>query len=96
MYFAHDNVLIEKQEAFLYAGGVVLCSAISVLTAHRYGLGLTHIGMKLRVSCCSLIYRKARCLFSLSLYIYNFFNRLSLTFNFSLLANKNLLYKLKI
>lgn len=70
MYFAPDNVLIEKQEAFLYAGGVIMCSAISVLTAHRYGLGLTHIGMKLRVSCCSLIYRKARCLFLLTISLY--------------------------
>lgn len=49
---------MSKQDALMYAGGVVLCSAFSVFIMHPYMLGIMHIGMKMRVACCSLIYRK--------------------------------------
>ncbi|KAH0544125.1 probable multidrug resistance-associated protein lethal(2)03659 [Cotesia glomerata] len=50
---------VTKSEAFLYAGGVILCSAINILVAHPYMMAILHMGMKLRVACCSLIYRKS-------------------------------------
>ncbi|KAG8242932.1 hypothetical protein J6590_056498, partial [Homalodisca vitripennis] len=50
---------VTKEDAYMYAGGVVICSALSVFIMHPYMLGIMHIGMKMRVSCCSLIYRKA-------------------------------------
>lgn len=43
----------------MYAGGIVLCSALNVLFMHPYMLSNLHIGMQLRVSVCSMIYRKA-------------------------------------
>lgn len=46
-------------EAYLYAGAVVLCSAISVLFMHSYMLSQLHLGMKLRVAACSMVYRKS-------------------------------------
>uniref|UniRef100_A0A182NJ65 Multidrug resistance-associated protein lethal(2)03659 n=1 Tax=Anopheles dirus TaxID=7168 RepID=A0A182NJ65_9DIPT len=46
-------------EAYLYAGAVVLCSAINVLFIHPYMLSQLHLGMKLRVAACSMIYRKS-------------------------------------
>ncbi|XP_059490449.1 probable multidrug resistance-associated protein lethal(2)03659 [Neocloeon triangulifer] len=50
---------IEKDEAYWYAAGVILCSGISIVTLHPYMLGIMHIGMQMRVAACSLIYRKA-------------------------------------
>nr|CAH7729849.1 unnamed protein product [Callosobruchus chinensis] len=50
---------ISQEEAYYYAAGVVLCSLMNVLLAHPYMMGMLHLGMKLRVACCSLIYRKA-------------------------------------
>ncbi|KAL1140804.1 hypothetical protein AAG570_000732 [Ranatra chinensis] len=50
---------VSKYEAYLYATGIILCSAITVLSMHPYMMGIMHIGMKVRVAACSLIYRKA-------------------------------------
>ncbi|KAL3281370.1 hypothetical protein HHI36_004580 [Cryptolaemus montrouzieri] len=58
-YYSPANTEITKDDAFLYAGAVVLCSLINVLMVHPYQMGVCHLGMKVRVACCSLIYRKA-------------------------------------
>lgn len=50
---------ITIEDAYLYAGGVILCTVLSVVIVHPYMMGVLHIGMKIRVACCSLIYRKA-------------------------------------
>lgn len=44
--------------AYVYAGLVVLCSALNVFVVHPYMMAILHMGMKFRVACCSLIYRK--------------------------------------
>lgn len=49
----------DKTEAYLYAGAVILCSALTVLSVHPFMLSQLHVGMKLRVAMCSMIYRKA-------------------------------------
>lgn len=54
-------------EAYGYAAGVILCTAISVMIMNPFWMAILHIGMKLRVACCSLIYRKV-------IYIYFCFN----------------------
>lgn len=56
-YYSKQNGDIN--EAYLYAAAVVLCSAISVLFMHSYMLSQLHLGMKLRVAACSMIYRKS-------------------------------------
>ncbi|KAG5877236.1 hypothetical protein JTB14_025356 [Gonioctena quinquepunctata] len=48
-----------QEEAYYYAAGVVLCSLVNIMCSHPYMLAVLHLGMKLRVACCSLIYRKA-------------------------------------
>ncbi|XP_060815467.1 probable multidrug resistance-associated protein lethal(2)03659 isoform X2 [Bombus pascuorum] len=48
-----------KEDAYLYAGGVVLCSGVLIFITHPYMLGILHMGMKFRIACCTLIYRKA-------------------------------------
>ncbi|KAL0895660.1 hypothetical protein ABMA27_011740 [Loxostege sticticalis] len=45
--------------AYVYAGLVVLCSALNVFVVHPYMMAILHMGMKFRVACCSLIYRKS-------------------------------------
>lgn len=58
-YYIPNQTEISEKEAYLYAGGVILCSLLSVFLTHPYMMGVLHLGMKLRVACCSLIYRKA-------------------------------------
>lgn len=50
-----DNI----NTAYLYAAGLILFSAINVIIMHPYMLGTMHVGMKIRVAMCSMIYRKA-------------------------------------
>ncbi|KAK9737635.1 ABC transporter transmembrane region [Popillia japonica] len=59
LYYTPNQTRITKDEAYMYAGAVVLCSLIYVFIIHPYMMGIVHLGMKLRVACCSLIYRKA-------------------------------------
>ncbi|SPP86203.1 probable multidrug resistance-associated protein lethal(2)03659 isoform X2 [Drosophila guanche] len=56
-YYSHGSESIEA--AYYYAGGVILCSALNVIIMHPYMLGTMHVGLKMRVGMCSMIYRKA-------------------------------------
>ncbi|KAI2473984.1 ATP binding cassette (ABC) transporter subfamily C member [Diabrotica virgifera virgifera] len=58
-YYSPQGEPVSIEEAYYYATGIVLCSLLSVLLVHPYMLGVIHIGMKMRIACCSLIYRKA-------------------------------------
>lgn len=49
----------EMFEAYFYATAVVLASAINVCFMHPYMLSQLHMGMKMRVAMCSMIYRKS-------------------------------------
>ncbi|XP_034950064.1 probable multidrug resistance-associated protein lethal(2)03659 [Chelonus insularis] len=57
-YYSKESTMT-LTEAYLYAGGVIMCSAVNVFVIHPYMMAILHMGMKLRVACCSLIYRKA-------------------------------------
>ncbi|XP_068086467.1 ATP-binding cassette subfamily C member 4 isoform X2 [Anabrus simplex] len=57
-YFAHDGT-VSKESALWYAGGVLLCSMINTFVSHPYMMGMFHLGFKIRIGCCSLMYRKA-------------------------------------
>ncbi|XP_056642945.1 probable multidrug resistance-associated protein lethal(2)03659 [Diorhabda sublineata] len=48
-----------KNDIYLYAGLIVLASFINVILVHKFNLAMMQIGMKMRVSSCSLIYRKS-------------------------------------
>ncbi|XP_017889371.1 multidrug resistance-associated protein 4-like [Ceratina calcarata] len=45
-------------EAYIYASAVVVTSLSSALTAHHASLGLMEVGMRMRIACSSLMYRK--------------------------------------
>ncbi|PSN46970.1 hypothetical protein C0J52_11126 [Blattella germanica] len=50
---------VTQEEAYIFAAGVVLCSALNIFVLHPYMMAIFHMGMKIRVACCSLVYRKA-------------------------------------
>jgi ATP-binding cassette subfamily C (CFTR/MRP) protein 4 len=57
-YYANPNGS-NVNEAYLYAGGLILCSFFNVIFAHGLMLANLSLGMKMRVSACSAIYRKS-------------------------------------
>ncbi|XP_033209998.1 probable multidrug resistance-associated protein lethal(2)03659 isoform X2 [Belonocnema kinseyi] len=57
-FYQTDN-LVTYEEAYLYALGVIMCSAVNIFVIHPYMMAILHMGMKMRIACCSLIYRKA-------------------------------------
>ncbi|GBP66208.1 Probable multidrug resistance-associated protein lethal(2)03659 [Eumeta japonica] len=57
-YFTPSDSRVSSTEAYLYAAGVVGFMAINAAMMHPMLLWLLHISMKIRVACCSLIYRK--------------------------------------
>uniref|UniRef100_A0A182MWL7 Uncharacterized protein n=1 Tax=Anopheles culicifacies TaxID=139723 RepID=A0A182MWL7_9DIPT len=58
-YFAPGQKDISKEEAYYYALGIILCSLVPVAIFHHFILYIFQIGMKIRVACCSLLYKKA-------------------------------------
>ncbi|KAJ8733841.1 hypothetical protein PYW07_014392 [Mythimna separata] len=46
-------------EAVFFAFGIVCCSTLNIMVQHPFMMGAMHMGMKMRVGVCSLIYRKA-------------------------------------
>ncbi|XP_035890492.1 uncharacterized protein LOC118502378 [Anopheles stephensi] len=58
-YFAPGQQDIGKEEAYYYAIGIILCSLVPVAVFHHFILYIFQIGMKIRVACCSLLYKKA-------------------------------------
>uniref|UniRef100_A0A2S2QZL8 Multidrug resistance-associated protein 4 n=1 Tax=Sipha flava TaxID=143950 RepID=A0A2S2QZL8_9HEMI len=49
-------------KAFICACGLFLIMIISTFVFHPNKLAYSHCGMKMRVACCSLMYRKALCI----------------------------------
>ncbi|EZA62697.1 Multidrug resistance-associated protein [Ooceraea biroi] len=47
-----------EQSTLLYVIYLVICTAVMVAVAHHSNLVMQQIGMRVRVACCSLIYRK--------------------------------------
>ncbi|XP_046426437.1 probable multidrug resistance-associated protein lethal(2)03659 isoform X1 [Neodiprion fabricii] len=54
-----DGSDVSTLEAYLYGLGVVVCSGANIFILHPYMMAILHMGMKIRVACCTLIYRKA-------------------------------------
>lgn len=52
----HD--MYGKEAGWILGNGVILISFLSVIFYHHAQLGCQKIGMRVRVACCSLVYRK--------------------------------------
>ncbi len=50
-------------DLYISSVGVLLCSALKSLIFTSYDMGTSHMGMQIRVSICSAIYRKVVCYF---------------------------------
>ncbi|XP_044266058.1 probable multidrug resistance-associated protein lethal(2)03659 isoform X2 [Tribolium madens] len=58
-YFGGGRDDISETEAYLQALAIVLCLVLDAFISHPSMMGFMHITMKMRVSCSSLLYRKA-------------------------------------
>lgn len=58
-YFRPGQTEVTRNEAYMYAGFIFGAALVSVSAVHPNMLNLQHLGMKVRIACCSLIYRKA-------------------------------------
>lgn len=58
-FYVPKQTTMTLQEAYIYAGFIVLTAFLYVLINHSYLLSRQHLGMKIRIACCSLIYRKS-------------------------------------
>ncbi|KAL7730044.1 hypothetical protein ACLKA6_009331 [Drosophila palustris] len=56
-YFSNEDP--DPLKAQLYAAGLITFALLTVISGHPYLLGQMHLGMKMRVSLCSLMYRKS-------------------------------------
>ncbi|XP_060650132.1 LOW QUALITY PROTEIN: probable multidrug resistance-associated protein lethal(2)03659 [Drosophila nasuta] len=57
IYFSNEDP--DPVKARLYAAGLIAACLLTVVTGHPYLLGQLHLGMKMRVALCSLMYRKS-------------------------------------
>ncbi|XP_023945085.1 probable multidrug resistance-associated protein lethal(2)03659 [Bicyclus anynana] len=57
-YFSPSHAGMDKYHAYLYAAGVVGLMLINAAMMHPMLLFLLDMSMKIRVACCSLVYRK--------------------------------------
>ncbi|XP_039312480.1 multidrug resistance-associated protein 4-like isoform X1 [Solenopsis invicta] len=60
-YFSRNTTgtnKIQLNDALIYVGGLVICSIISVIIMHQTVVLSLQFGMKIRVACSSLLYRK--------------------------------------
>ncbi|XP_073368124.1 LOW QUALITY PROTEIN: multidrug resistance-associated protein 4 [Mycetomoellerius zeteki] len=60
-YFSRNSNLkykVEKSEVLIYVVFMIICNFISILMMHHTILQSMHIGMRIRISCSSLLYRK--------------------------------------
>lgn len=47
-----------KEQSFIFGGILIIVLATALLIFHPYQISMFQLGMKIRVSCCALIFRK--------------------------------------
>lgn len=57
-YFSQNQNSVTKEGAYYCAAGIILCSLIPVAAFQPFTMIIVQIGMRIRVACCSLIYKK--------------------------------------
>lgn len=57
-HLSQNDMYVSTTMAYVYAGGIVFSSGISMLTFHPYILYMFEMGAKVRLGCSGLVYRK--------------------------------------
>ncbi|KAI4464939.1 atp-binding cassette sub-family c [Holotrichia oblita] len=58
-YFLREEGNMNNNDAIIYGVILVICPFAVSMGTHLYMMGLQHLGMKVRVACCTVIYRKS-------------------------------------
>ncbi|KAJ8954547.1 hypothetical protein NQ318_000781, partial [Aromia moschata] len=58
-FYEPNQTDMHIEDAYMYAGLIVLFAFANVMCIHHYYFCVMHLGLKIRVATCSLIYRKA-------------------------------------
>nr|CAI5849597.1 unnamed protein product [Callosobruchus analis] len=58
-YYDSNAAEENKNEAYIYAILIIFVLFVSVLCQHSFQINILQLGLKLRIACCALIYRKA-------------------------------------
>jgi hypothetical protein len=48
------------ETAFICVAAIVICSIGNVVSRQSYMMAMFHLGMKMRIAACSLVYRKVK------------------------------------
>ncbi|KAF5286380.1 hypothetical protein FQR65_LT12631 [Abscondita terminalis] len=48
-----------KMHAYLYAAAIIFLTTLNVIFTHPYMVNATLLGLKMKIACCSLLYRKS-------------------------------------
>lgn len=67
MYFStpkNESISLEEEaeserQAYIYAAGIVLCTIVSICFTHPFFIYAWQLGIRLRATCSSVIFRKA-------------------------------------
>lgn len=59
LFFDQNSLEENKTDVYIYAILLIILSALSVSISHYFSLQAAQVGMKMRIACSSLIYRKA-------------------------------------
>lgn len=59
LFYVPNQNQVTQQDAYVCAGLIILASFLNVLIGHQLMFRNLNLGMKMRVACCSLVYRKA-------------------------------------
>ncbi|XP_055904385.1 probable multidrug resistance-associated protein lethal(2)03659 [Eupeodes corollae] len=57
-HFSESKPDVSTKKAYLYATGIVLCSLINTLAFHPFMFYIFEVGVKIRLACSGLVYRK--------------------------------------
>lgn len=64
-YYDKSPAETGPETGWLLASAVVAIAFTNVIIMHRCNLGCQRIGMRVRIACCSLIYRKVSFLYKI-------------------------------
>lgn len=56
--FIPSPTKMANPQAYVYSSIIVGSTVLNLFVSHQYTFGLQNMGMKIRVACCSLMYRK--------------------------------------